>query len=233
MKNSSKKSLRADILDVSTKLFIEHGFNGTTINDIADALGVTRTNIYYYFKDKKEILEELTGDVFLIGQRISKKASTSTSDPVAALRELVEILVRVVLTNPQRYRVIERNEGYLAPSVRTKAAAVKKTVFADFRNVIKKGIQAGVFRAVDPGIAALAIIGMCSWAAWWFRPDDSRSIDQAVESLIDLALSTIVAGESKNSPRLDALDVIRNLRSELDYLEKTLPQSNRGAGFRQ
>ena len=46
-----KNGLRPQILDESAKLFIAHGFNGTTINDIAAALSVTRSNIYYYFKD--------------------------------------------------------------------------------------------------------------------------------------------------------------------------------------
>ena len=130
-----KNGLRGQILDESAKLFIEHGFNGTTINDIAASLGVTRTNIYYYFKDKREILEELTGDIFMTGRMIAKKAAEPRSDPVLALRELVEIFARVVLSNPVRYRVIERNEGYLGPELKIKVAAAKKKVFNDFRSV--------------------------------------------------------------------------------------------------
>src|SRR5436853_5011726 len=121
-----KNGLRGQILDESAKLFIEHGFNGTTINDIAASLDVTRTNIYYYFKDKKEILEQLTGDIFLTGRMIAKKAAEPRADPVASLRDLVEIFVRVVLSNPVRFRVIERNEGYLRQALRTKVAGAKK-----------------------------------------------------------------------------------------------------------
>jgi hypothetical protein len=76
------------------------------------------------------------------------------------------------LSNPVRFRVIERNEGYLGPELWTKVAKTKKKVFNDFRNVIQEGIGAGAFRPVDAS-AALAIIGMCSWSAWWYHPNQN------------------------------------------------------------
>ena len=217
-----KNGLRRQILDESAKLFIEHGFNGTTINDIAASLGVTRTNIYYYFKDKKEILVELTGDIFLTGRMIAKKAAEPRSDPVLALRELVEIFARVVLSNPVRYRVIERNEGYLGPELRVKVAAAKKKVFNDFRSVIQEGISAGAFRPVDAGSAALAIIGMCSWAAWWYHPDQRRPVEGLIQFFVDFVLNALVPAGGRQRSRLDAQGIIENVRNELAYLEKAL-----------
>src|SRR4029078_678543 len=151
MTAAAKNGLRRQILDESAKLFIAHGFNGTTINHIAVALHVTLTNIYYYFKDKREILEELTGDVFLTGRMIARKAAEPHTDPVVALRALVEVFARVILSNPIRFRVIERNEGYLGQEVRAKVAAARKKLFNDFRSVIQEGISAGAFRPVDAG----------------------------------------------------------------------------------
>jgi AcrR family transcriptional regulator len=222
---SDKNTLRIDILEVATKLFIEHGFNGTTLNDIAEQIGVTRTNIYYYFSDKREILEELTKDVFLISELISKKVPNRQSDAVGALRDQVEILARVVLTNPQRYRVIERNETYLAPKTRAKSAAAKRQVYSDFRDTIQKGINAGLFRAVEPSIAALGIIGMCSWAAWWFRPNGKRTIEDTIQALADLAIGSAISADRRQRTR--AQEVLRNVRNELDYLEKALPRLSR------
>jgi AcrR family transcriptional regulator len=214
--------LRGQILDESAKLFIAHGFNGTTINDIAASLHVTRTNIYYYFKDKKEILEELTGDIFLTGRMIAKKAAEPRSDPVVALRELVEIFARVVLSNPVRFRVIERNEGYLGPELQTKVAAAKKKVFNDFRNVIQEGISIGAFRPVDAGSAALAIIGMCSWSAWWYHPDQRRSVDGLIHFFANFVLNALMPVGGRQRSRRDARGIIENVRHELAYLEKAL-----------
>jgi AcrR family transcriptional regulator len=217
-----KNGLRVQILDASAKLFIEHGFNGTTINDIAASLGVTRTNIYYYFKDKKEILAELSGDIFTTGRMIAKKAAEPRLDPVSALRELVEIFARVVLSNPVRYRVIERNEGYLGPELRVKVAAAKKKVFNDFRSVIQEGISAGAFRPVDAGSAALAIIGMCSWAAWWYHSDQRRPVEGLIRFFADFVLNALLPAGRRQHSRRDAQGIIENVRNELAYLEKAL-----------
>lgn len=218
---AAKNGLRAQILDESAKLFIAHGFNGTTINDIAASLNVTRTNIYYYFKDKKEILEELTGDIFTTGRMIAKKAAEPRNDPVLALRELVEIFARVVLSNPVRFRVIERNEGYLGPELRAKIAAARKKLFNDFRSVIQEGISAGAFRPIDAGSAALAITGMCSWAAWWYRPDPKRPVDMQVQFFVDFALNALMPAGRQRSRR-DASGILENVRNELAWLEKAL-----------
>jgi AcrR family transcriptional regulator len=217
-----KNGLRPQILDESAKLFIAHGFYGTTINDIATALSVTRTNIYYYFKDKRAILEELTGDIFLTGQLIAKKAAEPRSDPVAALRALVDIFARVVLSNPVRFRVIERNEGYLSPEVKTKVAAARKKLFNDFRSVIQEGITAGAFRPVDAGNASLSIIGMCNWAAWWYRPDPARPVDDLVQFFVDFAVNALQPAGGRRRSRHDAHGIIENVRNELAYLEKAL-----------
>lgn len=214
--------IRAQILDESAKLFIEHGINGTSINDIAQAMGVTRTKIYYYFKDKNEILAELTGDVFVTGRRISRTASETRSNPEASLRSLVEIFVRVVLSNPVRYRVIERNEIYLPEAMRSKAAMAKKKVFDDFRKVIAEGIRKGVFRATNPSRAALAIIGMCSWSAWWYRPEPHRSIDETVQFFVDFAMAALNPSGGRARSRTNARNVLANVRDELALLEKLM-----------
>jgi AcrR family transcriptional regulator len=217
-----KNGLRRQILDESAKLFIAHGFNGTTINDIAATLDVTRTNIYYYFKDKRAILEELTGDIFLTGQLIAKKAAEPRSDPVMALRALVEIYARVVLSNPVRFRVIERNADYLSPEVGAKVTAARKNLFNDFRSVIQEGVSAGAFRPVDAGNATLSIIGMCSWAAWWYRPDPVRPLDHLIQFFVDFALNALLPAGGRRRSRHDAHGIIENVRNELAYLEKAL-----------
>jgi AcrR family transcriptional regulator len=222
MTAATKNGLRRQILDESAKLFIAHGFNGTTINDIAAALNVTRTNIYYYFKDKREILEELTGDVFLTGRMIAKKAAEPHTDPIVALRALVEIFARVILSNPIRFRVIERNEGYLGQEVRAKVAAARKKLFNDFRSVIQEGISAGAFRPVDAGNATLSIIGMCTWAAWWYRPDPARPVDHLIQFFVDFALNALLPAGGRRRSRHDPRGIIENVRNELAYLEKAL-----------
>src|SRR5438105_15613174 len=82
--------LPKSILDAATKLFIERGFDGTSMYHIADALGVTRTAVYYYFKNKEAILAALTEGVTRVAGQIAEQlADHKYLEPVAALRKLV------------------------------------------------------------------------------------------------------------------------------------------------
>ncbi|WP_240812862.1 MULTISPECIES: hypothetical protein [unclassified Streptomyces] len=75
-------------------------------------------------------------------------------------------------------------------------------------NVLDQGVIAGRFRPVDTRVAALGILGMCNWVAWWYRPDGSVDIDTVSELLAEMA----VAG----------VPVIAMLREDLDHLERLI-----------
>src|SRR5438445_10903642 len=66
---------RQAILDAASLLFIEKGFGGTNINDIADAVGMTRTALYYYFASKESMLEALTEEVTEKASALAKSVS--------------------------------------------------------------------------------------------------------------------------------------------------------------
>ena len=57
-------------------------------------------------------------------------------------------------------------------------------------SVIEEGIRAGRFRPVDARVAALAVMGMCNWVAWWFRPG-RNSVDAVADQLADMAIGTV------------------------------------------
>src|SRR5438067_13924320 len=91
IKADKKAALRKAILDAAAKLFIERGLGGTSMQDIAQQLGLTRTAVYYYFKNKKEILTGLTEDVTLAAKQMTGKvAAQRDAQPAQALRGRAE-----------------------------------------------------------------------------------------------------------------------------------------------
>src|SRR5690606_7425144 len=78
--------LRRAILDAAATLFIERGTGGTSIQDIAESLGLTRTAVYYYFKKKEDIPQALTEDVTILAGRLANNVGArDTLDPITAL----------------------------------------------------------------------------------------------------------------------------------------------------
>lgn len=218
----NSNSVRKAILDVASQLFIEKGFAGTNFQDIANALGVARTLIYYYFKDKSAILQALIENVTVAAMRQAAKVTARPDlDPADGLRELVETFAQLVLTNPTEFRVAERNEVNLRPKQQAYAEAARRGLLENFSHVIERGIQSGDFRPADSRIAALAIIGMCSWSAWWYKPGGRKQQSEIIDILADLAVHSLKHHGERRLGRAGIQDSVRILQQELTYLENT------------
>src|SRR5690554_8188928 len=84
-----REQLKEAILEAASLLFIEQGFPGTSMVDIANAMGVTRTAIYYYFRNKQDILNELTATVTEMAAKLAEATLAQQQDPLLALQKLV------------------------------------------------------------------------------------------------------------------------------------------------
>jgi AcrR family transcriptional regulator len=229
---SRSDTQRQAILDAASLLFIEKGFGGTNINDIADAVGMTRTALYYYFPSKESMLEALTHEV-------TERASDQTKEvarraelpPDEGLRQLILRHAGLILGHPLQFRVVERSESSLPEAQRLAAQTARRAVRKDFVDVIRRGIAQGVFLQVDADVAAFSIIGMCNWSAWWFDSRRGESIEPIAELIADLGLRMLRVDASVKNKRVPArgaagaADIDRalaSMRTALEQLEGTL-----------
>jgi AcrR family transcriptional regulator len=220
------ETLRKAILDAAAKLFIERGLAGTSMRDIANELGLTRTAVYYYFKNKEEILKGLTEDVTLSAKKTSEKlAARRDIDPAEALRGLVEQHARLILSRPEEFRVIDRNEVDMPPKLKAASEAARRQVFENFSEVIQRGIDSGVFRPVDARVAALAILGMGNWTAWWFKPEGRKTEAEIGALIADLAIHALQA-QPRDRKRTGSLpERLQVLRDDLDHIAQAMARS--------
>ena len=109
-----------EIYEHATRLFAEHGFAGTTLQDIAEAVGVTRPALYYYFKSKDAILaklvHEITQEPATHLQEISARDDLTSSEK---LRQLARITATRIATHAERFRLLIKSEGELPDEILT------------------------------------------------------------------------------------------------------------------
>jgi AcrR family transcriptional regulator len=217
------------ILDAASLLFIEKGFGGTNINDIADAVGVTRTALYYYFPSKEAMLEALTKDVTERASELTAEVSRRAElPPDEALRELILRQASLVLTHPLQFRVAERSEGSLPEAQRQAAQAARRAVRDGFVNVIRRGIAQGVFMPVDADVAAFSIIGMCNWCAWWFDSRRGEPVEPIAELIATLGMRMLMTENTAPSAHAGKGDAtaagyaLARMREALEMLENSL-----------
>lgn len=211
-----------EIYEHAVRLFAERGFAGTSLQDIADAMEITRPALYYYVKSKDELMARLVTELTEGAAARARRISRADMSPAQRLRTLARQLVEERATEPARFRLLDRSEAELPPELADVHQKAKRTVLAEMSRIVDEGILAGQFRPVDARVAALGVFGICNWVAWWFQPAPDRSVRLVADQLAEMA----VAGLSKRDEQPTAGDgpatALARLRQDLDYLERIL-----------
>jgi AcrR family transcriptional regulator len=212
-----------ELYEHATRLFAERGFAGTSLQDIADALGITRPALYYYVKSKDELLAKLVTEVTNGPlDDLTELVARPGLDPVQVLRGIVEIIVRRRATQPERFRLLIRSEAELPEELTAAYDDGRRAVLKTIAGVIDEGIRAGRFRPVDPRVAALGVLGMCNWVAWWFHPGGRDTADGVIEQLADMAVGALQRPDHQVPEGEGPAAALKLLRQDLDHLERLL-----------
>ena len=211
-----------EIYEHAIRLFAERGFAGTSLQDIADALGITRPALYYYVKSKDELLAKLAADVAGgSAAQITELARRPDLDAAGKLREIVRMTALRQATQPERFRLLIRSEAELPAELSDAYDSSRRAVLRAVTGVIEEGIRAGRFRPIDARIAALGVIGMWNWVAWWFRPDRD-SADAVADQLADMAIAALQRADHRIPDGEGPAAALKMLRQDIDHLERIL-----------
>jgi AcrR family transcriptional regulator len=211
-----------EIYEHAIRLFAERGFAGTSLQDIAGALGITRPALYYYVKSKDELLAKLAADVAGgSAAQITELAARPDLDAAGKLREIVRLTALRQATQPERFRLLIRSEAELPAELSDAYDTSRRAVLRAVTGVIEEGMRAGRFRPADARIAALGVIGMWNWVAWWFRPDRD-SADAVADQLADMAIAALQRADHRIPDGEGPAAALKMLRQDIDHLERIL-----------
>lgn len=218
---ASKALLRQAILTAASRLFATNGFAGTSLQNIADEIGVTRPALYYYFRSKDEILASLVEDITIGAlKRSAQIEARSGNSPAASLHQMVMAQARWIMQHPVEFRVLLRTENYLSDKAQAVQDTAKRGLLTAFSRIIEAGVAKGEFRPVDPHTAALAILGMCNWSAFWFSGDGRKSADEIAEAMAEMAVSSIRAARENGKAKGDLTSLLAQWREDIDIFEQ-------------
>ena len=178
---------RAQLTREAAKLFAERGFHGTSMGDIADALGVQKGSLYSLTGSKQELLLET--------MRAGARAFHASLDEVPERAPAVE-RVRVALRGHLRVvseqldvaTVFTREWRYLEDAYRDEILAERRRYEERWRALFEEGVASGGLRTdLDAGAATLLVLSAANWAYTWLMPgrDTDELADRFTAILID------------------------------------------------
>jgi AcrR family transcriptional regulator len=160
---------RREILHAALRAFREKGFHGTTLDDIAQHLGVRKTALYHYFPDKQTILHECHRESLGELERIvreARKLETAAEKLAHIIREHVRVMTETLQGSPLAFEVTSFSRARQDDMILHRDRYEREV-----RKIIDQGIRNGEFRNVDSKLATFAVLGAINWIARWYRPE--------------------------------------------------------------
>ena len=179
---------RERILEEAVKLFYARGFTGTTLEDIAAELGVTKPFIYTHFRSKNDLLAAVCLPTIEMSVAAIQQGVDAPGTPTEKLRLAVEGFTRVVIERQPNIAIFFREEKNLAPEALAEIVQTQKKFDRLLSKLLTDGVAAGAFEIPDVSLAALAIGGMISWSYTWHRPNGRLSVEELCGRMADFAL---------------------------------------------
>jgi AcrR family transcriptional regulator len=181
-------STRADILKSAAKAFRRLGYHGATVEQIAAALHMKKGNLYYYFRNKEEILfacHQYSLDALM---QLLDEVEQSGLSADEKLRRLIGAFVHTILDELHGTALFLDLEA-LSPA-HLKAVIVRRDTFDHgVRRVVEEGMAHGVFAPGDPKLLAFAVFGAVNWIPRWFSPDGPASSEQIADLFADFFIA--------------------------------------------
>lgn len=184
---------RARTLNAAVDLFYENGYDKTTLEAVAERLGVTKPFIYSHFSSKADLLADICARGISASLEAMESVKALDVSPTERLTLLSRRFVTAVLDNQMYIAIFTREEKGLAPADLERINEMRRTFDKELTALIREGVKSGDFEVSDPHLAALSIGGMVSWAYVWFRPEGRLSVAETAEEMTKLILAMVKA----------------------------------------
>jgi TetR/AcrR family transcriptional regulator len=182
---------RIEILKSAAAAFRRRGYHGASVGEIADALHMTKGSLYYYFRNKEEILyfcHDYSLDILL---ELLKDVEAEGQPPDEKLRRLILAFVHMII-DELHGTALTMDLQALSPRALRRIIVKRDRFDRGIRRVLEEGMEAGVFARADPKLLAFAILGAVNWIPRWFDPRGRATSEEIAQAFAEYLLSGLV-----------------------------------------
>ena len=165
----------------------DSGLSSLTIQDIANELGMTKGNLYYYFKDKQDILYQCHMRCMDISLRALKQAMDVDGAPSEKLRVLLIGHIHGVLDDGFG-SILQTDLESFWPDQRKQYVAKRDQLERGVRGLIEDGVRAGELDCDNVKLAGFSILGAINWIPKWYRPNGQLHADEIADNMVEYFL---------------------------------------------
>jgi len=207
-KSASSNERLAEVYRTAAQIILRKGYDATSINDIANALGMTKAGLYHYINGKKELLFDIMNfGLDELDEEVAAPAG-EIDDPEARLRFIIASHAKLVTRGQGAITILVDEITALTPAQNRIITRRKRDYFNRLRELLRTLKEQGKLQDVDITAATFSLLGMISWLSRWFRHDGKMSQEQVADQITKIALNGLLASDQQS--KKSVLRVVKN-----------------------
>jgi len=172
-----------EIIAAASTIFLKNGYEATSLQDIASAVGILKGSIYYYIKAKEDLLFEIVNRAQLLYLTTLDESPATTAGP-APIR-LADFIRRWMLLTPKQQEwntVAERSFDRLSPERLGLVIERRDHISSFVKGIIEQGVHEGAFDpGVDVSLATITVFELLNHTNEWHQPEGRLSREAVAE----------------------------------------------------
>lgn len=200
-REQDRENKREAVLRTAARLFNERGYHGTSLELVAEELEITRPTVYYYFKNKDEILFEC---VRIALEMIEQASQGVMARGGSAAEQLVAVMEQYAEVMMQDFGIclVRVGDSPLPAESRVRLRRLQANIDRKMRGLIEQGIRQKAFAPWDAKLAAFAVAGALNSISRWYRPDGELTPQQIAGHFVKMLMGGLEIRST--GPRLAA-----------------------------
>ena len=168
------------------------GYTATSMNEIADAVGLTKAGLYHYIRGKEDLLFKIMSFAMDMVEEDVMGPARKVADPEQRLRVMVERHVKRILEVGGAVTILLDETPALSPAHQRIIRSRKRAYFDLIRSTLQQLASQGKLRPVEPTVATFGLFGMILWTSRWYRRDGKLKQEDVLKDFLEIALNSVL-----------------------------------------
>ncbi len=200
-KSSPPRRRQTEVLEAAARVFHEKGYESTSIQDIAEAVGILKGSLYYYIRSKEDLLYEILQAVHEDAFANIRLVEELDGDPLQRIRLFVTSHLVFNAENLTKMGVFFHDFRSLSEERRGVIVEARDKYDDMLRRLVREGQeQQIVCPEIDPKSVSFAVMGMLNWIYQWYTPNGARSAQAIADEFADLIVSGLACTPDTHRP---------------------------------
>ena len=185
-KKATYADRREKILEIATMLFYQEGYDNTSIRELSQAVELSVAGVYYFFKDKEEILFSILNQAIINLTTNIRNSIDEKDDPEQNIRRIIKNLLGHAINHKMEIYILNREDGRLSTEQKETIYKHRQIAYSLIKSELVKLTKREAAESENYSVAIFAIFSMTTWFVRWYDPKGTLTLEEIAEEMVDL-----------------------------------------------